>query len=202
MALLLVTTALTAVTHAAEKKVGRVIVTYYWLIDESSLRYRGPRTSVLRDAHGKVIARTSWWFRHDLRMEGSGRLRDGRVVTYLREIGGESRYRVTSSAFGDGIGKCPLVPYRTIAVDPRLISLGAKVYIPELKGTVLPDGTTHDGMFIANDRAPFRGMHIDVFTGAGPRASRPFARKGYKSKSHVTAYVVEPPNPRGCHTLR
>jgi 3D (Asp-Asp-Asp) domain-containing protein len=183
----------------AEKKVGRVLVTFYWVIDETNLRYHGPRTSELRDMHGKLIAKTSWWFRRDLRMEGSGRLRDGRTVTYVRDVNGESRYRVTASTYGDGIGKCPLVPYRTIAVDPRLIKLGSKVSIPQLKGMRLPDGTIHDGIFYANDRAPFRGLHIDFFTGVGPRSSKPFSRHGFKSRSHVVAYVVDDPDKRGCH---
>jgi 3D (Asp-Asp-Asp) domain-containing protein len=181
-----------------EKKIGRLLVTYYWVIDESSVRYRGPRSVELRDTHGKLIARTSRWFRRDLRMEGSGRLRDGRVVTYVRELGGESRYRVTNSSYGDGIGKCPLIPYRTLAVDPRIIRLGSKVYIPELKGALLPDGTVHDGIFMANDKAPFRGMHIDIFTAVGPRSTKPFVRKGYRSRSHVVAYLLEGPDPRGC----
>jgi 3D (Asp-Asp-Asp) domain-containing protein len=84
---------------------------------------------------------------------------------------------------------CPAEPYRTVAVDPKIIKLGSQIYVPELKGTVLPDGSKHDGIFIANDRGRFRGAHIDVFVGLGPESTRPFRRKGYPSRSRVTVHV-------------
>jgi hypothetical protein len=43
-------------------------------------------------------------------------------------------------------------------------------------------------MFIATDRGRFRGAHVDFFAGDGPRGARPFIRKGYGSRSHVTVY--------------
>jgi hypothetical protein len=64
------------------------------------------------------------------------------------------------------------------------------VYIPQLRGARLPDGTIHNGMFIATDRGRFRGAHIDLFAGDGPRGARPFIRRGYGSRSHVTVYVA------------
>jgi hypothetical protein len=53
----------------------------------------------------------------------------------------------------------------------------------------LPDGSKHDGIFIAHDRGGFRGAHIDIFVGVGPRSTRPFIRKGYPSRSYVTVYL-------------
>lgn len=185
-------------TFAAPRNVGKMLLTYYWIIDETNLRYRGPSSVSLRDVRGNVIARTTRRFRRDLRMEGSGRLKDGRVVTYMRDVAGEGRYRVTSASHGNGIGSCRLIPYRTIAVDPKIIALGSKVSIPALKGAVLPDGTTHDGIFMANDRAPFKGMHVDVFTAFGSHSTKPFSRKA-KSRSRVEVFVVERPDRNGCH---
>jgi 3D (Asp-Asp-Asp) domain-containing protein len=172
-----------------KKKVGRVMLTFYWIIDENASRYDGKRETELRDARGKVLARTHAKFRRDLVMEGAGWLRDGRTVMYTRKVGGEHRFRVTKSRYGVTATGCQLDPYRSVAVDPQFIKLGSKVYIPQLKGTTLPDGTIHDGIFTANDRGKFRGAHIDVFVGAGPGATRPFAAKGYRSRSHVTVYL-------------
>lgn len=172
----------------AHQKVGRALVTFYWVIDESSPKYRGKETAVLRDPAGRVIARTHKQFKLDLVRQGSGWLRDGRTVIYIKRVAGESRFRVSSSKYGLGSTGCRLIPYRTIAVDPRFVKLGTKVYIPQLKGTQLPDGTIHDGMFIAADRGHFRGAHVDLFVGAGARGARPFIRKGYGSRSHVTVY--------------
>jgi len=175
---------------AEPKKVGRAFITFYWTVDESSPRYGGKASVVLHDPAGKIIAQTSRRFRRDLVKQGTGLLRDGRTLYYVTRIAGESRFRVTSQKYGLGSTGCPLIPSRTIAVDPHFVKLGSKVYIPQLKGAHLPDGTIHDGMFIAGDRGHFRGAHIDLFAGIGPRGARPFIRKGYGSRSHVTVYVA------------
>lgn len=165
-------------------------MTFYWIVDESSSRYNGKPTAVLRDPRGKVIAHTTKRFKLELVREGSGFLRDGRTVIFDRRVDGESRFRVVNAKYGLGSTGCPLIPYRTIAVDPRWVKLGSAVYIPQLKGTRLPDGTIHDGMFTAIDRGHFRGAHIDFFTGVGARSARPFIRHGYGSRSHVTVYIA------------
>jgi 3D (Asp-Asp-Asp) domain-containing protein len=175
---------------AESKKVGRALVTFYWVADESSSRYHGKATSVLRDPAGNVIAHTTRKFKIDLVRQGSGWLRDGRTVVYISRVKGESRFRVTSTKYGLGSTGCPLVPFRTIAVDPHFVELGSTLYIPQMKGVHLPDGTIHDGNFIASDRGIFRGAHIDVFAGAGVRGVRPFNRKGIHSRSRVTVYVT------------
>lgn len=171
------------------EKVGRAVLTFYWIVDESSSRYDGRRKTELRDSRGRVIAETHARFRKDLVMEGTGWLRDGRTVRFDRTVNGEHRFRVIKSRFGITATGCPADPYRTAAVDPRFVKLGSKIYIPQLEGTVLPDGSKHDGIFIANDRGHFRGAHVDIFVGVGPRATRPFIRKGHRSRSFVTVYL-------------
>jgi 3D (Asp-Asp-Asp) domain-containing protein len=180
-----------AATPPAAKKAGRAMITFYWIIDESSPRYRGKRDYRLRDVHGNVIEHTTRRFLRELIMEGAGWLRDGRTVMFEKKVDGESRFRITSAKYGLSSNGCPLVPYRTIAVDPRFVKIGSTVYIPQLKGAKLADGTTHDGIFVATDHGHFRGQHIDLFVGAGARGARPFLRKGYASRSHVTVYVMD-----------
>jgi 3D (Asp-Asp-Asp) domain-containing protein len=172
-----------------KQRVGRALLTFYWIVDESSSRYDGKRDTELRDARGKVIAKTHARFRKDLVMEGTGWLRDGRTVRFAKTLNGEHRFRIIKSRYGITARGCPADPYRTVAVDPKFVKLGSKIYIPELKGTILPDGTKHDGIFIANDRGAFRGAHVDIFVGVGPGSTRPFRRKGYPSRSHVTVYL-------------
>jgi len=183
---------------ADHRKVGRAVVTFYWVADENSPQYRGKASAVIRDPAGHVIARTTTKFKLDLVRQGSGWLRDGRTVVYIRKVAGESRFRVSKAKYGLGSTGCRLIPYRTIAVDPRFVKLGTKVYIPQLKGTPLPDGTIHDGMFIAADRGNFRGAHVDFFVGTRSPGARPFIRKGYGSRSHVTVYAVA--RNAGCRT--
>ena len=175
---------------APPKKIGRAMVTFYWLIDEAAPRYRGKAVAELKDVGGHLIAMTSVRFRRELIREGSGHLRDGRTVAFDQRLHGTNRFRIVHFEYGVGRLGCALVPYRTIAVDPRFVKLGSTISIPQLKGTRLPDGTIHDGLFVANDRGHFRGSHIDLFVGIGPRGARPFIRKGYGSRSHVSVYFV------------
>jgi 3D (Asp-Asp-Asp) domain-containing protein len=170
-------------------KVGRAIVTFYWTVDESSSRYRGKATLALRDPTGGVIAHTTKRFKRDLVKQGTGVLRDGRTLYYSRRIGGEHRFRVTRERYGIGSTGCPLIPHRTIAVDPRFVKLGSKLYIPQVKGARLPDGTVHDGIFVAADRGHFRGAHVDLFVGIGAQGARSFTRRGVRSRSRVTVYA-------------
>ena len=76
----------TAAVAAPPKRVGRALLTFYWLIDETAPRYGGKTMAKLEDVRGRVIARTSVRFRKDLIREGSGRLRDGRTVAYDRKL--------------------------------------------------------------------------------------------------------------------
>jgi 3D (Asp-Asp-Asp) domain-containing protein len=122
-------------------------------------------------------------------MEGTGWLRDGRTIRFHKTVRGEHRFRIIKSRYGITARGCPAEPYRTVAVDPQFVRLGSKIYVPELQGTVLPDGSEHDGIFVANDRGQFRGAHIDIFVGIGPRSTRPFIRKGYPSRSYVTVFL-------------
>lgn len=181
---------LCVIARAAPVKLGRALVTFYWVIDQRSAEYRGVPSSILRDTRGRVIARVQPRFRRELIRQGSGWLRDGRTVIYVRKVAGQARFRISRAKFGMGSTGCRLIPYRTVAVDPRFVRLGTRLFIPQLKGARLPDGSIHDGKFIAVDRGSFRGAHVDLFVGAGSAAARPFIRKGVGSRSRVTIHTA------------
>ena len=180
-----------AAMAAPPAKGTKVSLSFYWIIDESSAQYRGRADAPLRDVRGHVLARTSRKFRRALVLEGTGWLRDGRAIMYDRKVGGEHRFCIAREKCGFAVTGCALIPFRTAAVDPHVIKLGSKIYIPQLKGARLPDGTIHDGIFIATDRGHFRGRHVDLFVGTGARGARPFIRRGYGSRSHVTVVVLQ-----------
>ena len=86
---------------------------------------------------------------------------------------GRSRFDVSKGPFGDGAGGFQVVPFRSVAVDTRLIPLGTVLYVPAARGTAitLPSGrkAVHDGYFFASDRGGgIRDNHIDVFAGNWP----------------------------------
>jgi 3D (Asp-Asp-Asp) domain-containing protein len=100
----------------------------------------------------RVTERLAW----ALRLEGSGLMRDGRIINYT----GKCPYGYGTCfeqldehehPFGRGAGVRPLVPFKSVAVDPRLVPIGEPIYIPEFDGLVLPDGSIHDGCVRADD---------------------------------------------------
>jgi len=101
---------------------------------------------------GRVPERFAW----SLRLEGSGIMRDGRVINYT----GSCRFGygtcfeqldIAEHPFGRGNKGRPLIPFKSVAIDPRLVPIGEPLYIPEFDGMVLPDGSIHDGCVRADD---------------------------------------------------
>ncbi len=178
------------------RKIGDLKPTFYWVaLEEDS---RAPRNQELKDMQGNVLARVSSKFYADIRMEGTGRLLDGRVLNYagrvrLPEGGQEVRYLVCppEAPYGYGVNNIPLVPFRSVAVDPKVVPMGAKVYIPKAVGAVLPDGSVHDGMFRAVDIGDaIKNHRIDVFTEFGDQ-SHVFAKVGFVNMQAAEVFLVE-----------
>jgi hypothetical protein len=105
---------------------------------------------------GLYLGAYSYKFAWHLRMEGSGLLVDGRVLN----TAGNCRFGlgkcfetldVDRHPFGRGAGQRPLVPFKSVAVDPKVVPIGEPIYIPELDGIELPDGSIHDGCVRADD---------------------------------------------------
>ena len=145
---------------------------YTWaLLDESASPGRPEeRGEMLRTPEGRDIASVTAAFRRRLDAAGAGRLRDGRIVSIAEKTGGEFRYLVVPNApFGLGSPGYRLVPYRTVAVQPRRIPLGTVLYIPALVGMVLPNGDVHDGFCFAHDADPeLKPTQIGLFVGFDP----------------------------------
>jgi 3D (Asp-Asp-Asp) domain-containing protein len=101
---------------------------------------------------GRVPERFAW----ALRLEGSGLMADGRIINYTGscEYGYGTCFEQLDLAehpFGRGAGKRPLIPFKSVAVDPKVIAIGEPLYIPEFDGLTLPDGSMHDGCVRADD---------------------------------------------------
>lgn len=101
---------------------------------------------------GAIPERFAW----SLHMEGSGLMADGRVINYSGPC--KYGYGVCFETldrgvhpYGRGAGKRPLIPFKSVAVDQRLVKIGDPLYIPEFDGLPLPDGTVHDGCVRADD---------------------------------------------------
>lgn len=112
-------------------------------------------------------------FAAQIAMQGTGRLANGRLLNYVGSCACNNSpcfQQVSSKArWGTGAHMRALTPFRSIAVDPAIIKLGTKLYIPELDGLQMPGQApwgnfVHDGCVTAEDTGgAIDGHHIDFF---------------------------------------
>jgi len=113
----------------------------------------------------------------------SGGPPDWRAGAYWRDRSGEVTYRLENGDWSNGPGvryvplhgvrfaagpSLPLRYYQSIAVDPSVIPLGSRVYIPAYRH----DG--HGGWFVAQDTGgAIIGRHVDVYRSPPATATDP-----------------------------
>lgn len=159
----------TRVTRVGQDR-GEYRLTVYWLSSEHS--YSRTQQVALYDG-GLRIARVSKEFAYALRLQGSGRLRNGTLVQYhgrcRRNRNGCFRVRVINQQIyptGVGAAGIALQPLRSVAAD-RHLAFGTSLYIPILARILRQHGQIHDGCFVVHDRGGrIRGQRLDLFTGS------------------------------------
>lgn len=172
--------------------------TFYYVVFEKDYSTTEPKDTKILDRAGNVLARVTKKFATDLLMEGSGKLIDGRMLNYAGRVNGQSRFHVTRHPFGRGAGNCPLVPFKTIAVDPNQIALGSIVFIDESVGMLLPDGTRHNGVWYAQDTGgAILHDRIDIFIGA-KKDSGTLSRQGITHLEGLTVRILKRPDAENC----
>lgn len=137
-----------------------------------------PRATIY-DAACAPIADVSQAFHDRVCVQGSGKLASGDTVSFAKRgcacaavcprTGQKICFEKLDPArfpHGRGAANRPITPLYTVAVDPSVIPLGTRIFVPELAGLPRPGGGTHDGCFVAEDKGlKVVGRHIDVFTG-------------------------------------
>jgi len=177
------------------RPLGRFTITFYYVIGEDEIsatpvaandnRADGdgepelaaiaPDLVTLYSGGGKCepIAEVSKEFASQLAVQGTGKLHDGRVVNIWGSCNCNHTpcFKVTRAQWGTaGSGK-PLQPFRTVAVDPKVVKLGSLLYVPLLEGRTMPGrqpwgGYVHDGCVIADDTGGhISGNRLDLFVG-------------------------------------
>jgi 3D (Asp-Asp-Asp) domain-containing protein len=171
--------------------------TYYYVMLESEFR-SFPVDSDILSMDGKVLARVSHQFKKRVDIEGTGRLRDGRVINYKGRVNGQIRYWLSDSNYGYGVGTCKLEPFRSIAVDPSVVPLGSLVYIAETDGMTLPDGKKHDGYWRADDiGSAILKDRVDLFIGDSDNEGVT-QKNGIHNLQALTVMVVKGPEAGSC----
>ncbi|MEO8551943.1 MAG: 3D domain-containing protein, partial [Kofleriaceae bacterium] len=133
-----------------------------------------PDADSLYEADGcRPIAEVSHEFANQLAIQGTGKLHDGRVLN----IWGRCKcskspcFKVTENQWGTAGSNHPLQPFRTVAVDPKVVKLGSLLYVPLLEGRTMPGrapwgGYVHDGCVVADDTGGhIDGHRLDLFVG-------------------------------------
>jgi len=175
------------------ESLGKFKVTYYWVTCEDDAK--GERDTELLDPRGKTLGRFRADFVKNLKLEGTGRTLEGKTLNFA----GEDRYQFVKHPWGTGWKERPLEPFRSIAVDPKVIEIGTKILIPQAVGALLPDGSTHDGIFVADDTGSgIKDKHIDLFCGL-KRDMKIIAKRGVDDDPVVIHKVTKderkPPKP-------
>lgn len=177
--------------------VGELKPTFYWIALETL--NDNPKDKALYDRDGNLMVMVGKKFFAGLSMEGTGRLLNGKVLNFhVRhqnpDGSKEVRWRWCDPAiapFGYGLDDRVLKPFKSIAVDPTVIPMDSKVYIPDAVGAKLPDGTTHNGYFDAIDiGSAIVNQRIDIFTSFGDQ-SKVFTDNGMQSMKAVKIYLVK-----------
>ncbi len=176
--------------------IGKLGPSFYWIaLEENS---PGKKTENVLDVNGKILTKVSPGFMRHLKLEGTGRLTNGKLLNFHQwhitpEGKKEIRYRYCgkSAPFGYGVDDRKLRAFKSVAVDTSVVPLDSIVYIPAARGSTLPDGTIHDGYFEAIDiGTAIVNKRIDVFTSFGDQ-SAVFRRNGLQHGVATEVYLVK-----------
>ncbi len=93
----------------------------------------------------------------------------GNLSKGIKNATRRARFAPFNHPLGCDVRPSPLLAWRTIATDPKVIPTGTVLYVPDLRGRPFwmgGDLYTHDGYVVADDRGgAIRGRHIDFFVG-------------------------------------
>lgn len=144
------------------------IVTFYWTLDQND--FTGVLNTQLKTCQGQTLATVELAFAQAIRIEGSGLLRDGRLIN-LGNCGcggGFSCFMEIDTSitrWGFGSQDNPLQLFISVAAND--IPFGTKIYVPKFDGIQLPSGITpsvHNGCFRLDDSCSTCGSkHIGIF---------------------------------------
>jgi len=182
-----------------------LLPTTYYITDEEKtsckgmyrrINYDGSEVSEVLTPEGQLIAKVCTRFYKTLKMEGTGVLKDRGQGRLTVNWAGNSRFRVmTKCKMGMGVGSYCLLPFHTIAADLVEHKTGTVIFIERAKGIVLPDGSTHNGIFEVRDTGgAFRGIgpqRVDLFIANQDDSENVFRDAGFHHRKPEKAYRLK-----------
>jgi len=177
-----------AINLSKYKKLYPQSPTFYYTAFEHT--FTGKKTNRILDRTGRTISACKSDFYRFLIQQGSGILEDGRSINIVR---GERFQLLPKNCLGITKSGYRVIPYHTLAVNPREMPYGNVYYIPKTRGIRLPDGTLHDGFWFAHDTgSAFRSSNhrIDLYV-KNKTGQNIFEKKNIKSHHPLLVYQVD-----------
>jgi 3D (Asp-Asp-Asp) domain-containing protein len=163
---------------------GKFKVTYYWIVAETD--YKGRNEVPLYLENGSLLGYFPRQFISDFKKEAVARLKDRRLISYLKRKG---TVRVVTEPLG--YQGYTLTTLKSVAVDTHLIPLGSKLYVPQFERLYLGSNGVHNGIFHANDiGTDVQGKHIDIFIGEKENLKYMMSKSG-RSSGQVDVYLLK-----------
>jgi 3D (Asp-Asp-Asp) domain-containing protein len=165
----------------AMKYLGKFKVTFYWIIREED--YSGPKDTPLFLENGKLLGYFDYDFVQAFKKEACAELRGGKLISYMKRV---NRVGIVREFLG--INGYTISPFKSVAVDPSVITPGSKLYIPAL--TTMKN-RPHNGTVYAHDiGSMINGHSIDIFVGYKEN-TKLLTDAGIESSSFVDVYLLE-----------
>ncbi len=202
-----------------QKPMGILFPTFYNIADEGF--HEGELVETLLESGTlKSLAQVTPGFRKELDIQGTGRLRDGRILNVADRINGSWRYRVlTPGDYGQGIQGHRIHPLRSVALDfshlcksggfpfcdepidsVRRKLVGTLLFIPRMAGARLANGAIHDGFVCAQDiGGAIREDRVDLFVGPAG-AGNPYV-PDCRQRNAYTDHGIQSVNPTDWPTV-
>ncbi|CDH59195.1 3d domain protein [Lichtheimia corymbifera JMRC:FSU:9682] len=146
-------------------------LTQYWIPKEGEkdmlnngqkVTLTGKKNKSLKTSSGKTIAKVAEVTYDKFQMEGTGLLKNGKMVNLGESSSVFMQVDRKESPYGLGSNGNALQPWVSVAAND--IKRGTKLYIKEFDGLKLPDGKVHNGCVRVDDEGwSFDGCQIDFF---------------------------------------
>lgn len=187
---------------------GKISSTVYFVPSQNEARYANCSSPSFVRAGSQSIKVCSK-FRSEVRLQGSGLLQTPQGTFVLRYTGRVEKQNCNGTVKG-AAGRC-LLPFFSIAADPRYHRLGDIVYVPEMAGRLVrlpPDNReiSHPGYFRVDDvGGAIKGRNrFDFYTGTmglnannnffgsrGPRGTQMGTANQCNKTANTLAYNTE-----------
>jgi 3D (Asp-Asp-Asp) domain-containing protein len=201
-ALLLTATLLSSGSAAAQSKGTGHWTIYYIAEVEPADAGKGPRGNVTYLDGRTVPFHVTSAAHQVMEMQAVAAVRTEKGRRMFTRIEKGKWLEMDPENYGLGNRNNPIMPFVTVAADQSKHPFGSRVFVPDLKGSKLPDGSAHSGYFWVGDSGGrIKGnLRFDLFVG-DQSVYRAMLKVGEGTRKLATEVENLPKPPSGYNTL-